>query len=301
MKSLITGIDGFVGRYMADLLRAEGHEVIGIDKSSGLDILNKTALREFIAKSSPDYIFHFAGQSNVPESIKDPYKTFDINITGTLNLYEAIVAANIKPGVIFAGSGDEYGAVDEKDIPIRESTLLKPINPNAVSKVAGSFLSYQYSQSYGLRIIRVRSFNQEGPGRPEAFALSSFCRQITEIEKGRNQPIIEVGNINVKRDFLDVRDSVRAYLLLAQKGVGGEVYNVCSGVPVTLSDALNYLISKSTVKDIQVTVDESRVRGLETPVKVGDNTKLKELTGWQAEYDLHKTLDDMLQYWREKI
>lgn len=317
MISLITGITGFVGSHMTELLLAKKHGVFGISRgltnnaqSENLkrkitflstDILNKKRLEGIIKKVKPDYIFHFAAQSSNLDSFEKPKFTFETNVLGTLNLLDAVHAMPTKPTIIVTGSSEEYGHINQTEIPISEDNQLRPQNPYAVSKIAGSYLSYQYALTYGINVIRVRSFNQEGPGRQARYVISNFAKQIVEIEKGKKKPVIFVGNLDTQRDFLDVRDAVSAYLLLAQKGGRGEVYNVCSMKPRKINDILKILLSLSFAKDVQIFKDKKRMRPSEIPVFYGDNTKVKKATGWKPKIIFEKTLKDTLNYWRETI
>lgn len=317
MKSMITGLTGFVGSHMADLLVANKHRLYGITRGNQsnenvvhlkrkitlfkVDILNKKDIGAIIKKVKPDYIFHFAAQSSNLDSFEKPEFTFRTNLIGTLNLLDAVISAKIKPTVVIAGSSEEYGLVEKDELPIGEDNPLRPQNPYAVTKIAASYLSYQYAKTYGLKIIRVRSFNQEGPRRQERYVISNFAKQIAEIEKSKREPVIYVGNLDSERDFLDVRDSVRAYWMLAQKGEGGEVYNVCSMKPRKISDVLISLLSLSSAKNIKIRKDKKRMRPSELPVFYGDNTKIRNKTGWKSKIAFEETLKDTLNYWREKI
>jgi len=317
MKSIITGVTGFVGSHLTDLLLAKGHKLNGIARGSGgdenithlkrrvtlfnVDILNKKRVIETVKKVKPDYIFHFAAQSSNLDSIQRPEFTFKTNVIGTLNLLDGVVAAKIKPSIVFAGSSEEYGLVEKDELPISENNPLRPRNPYAVSKIAASYLCYQYAKTYGLKIIRVRSFNQEGPRRQERYALSNFAKQIAEIERGMKEPVISVGNLDAERDFLDVRDAVSAYWMVAQRGEGGDVYNVCSMKPRKIKDVLDILLSLSLTKGIKIRIDRKRMRPSDLPVFYGNNTKIMIKTGWSPKIVFEQTLDDTLNYWREKI
>jgi GDP-4-dehydro-6-deoxy-D-mannose reductase len=313
--SLITGATGFVGSHMADLLVGKNHQVYGMSRGEysqenishlqgkisllRIDIMDKDKLLETIIKVRPDYIFHFAAQSSNLDSFGNPRLTFEINVLGTLNLLEAIVAAQLQPAMVIAGSSEEYGKVEQGELPISETNPLRPQNPYAVSKIAASYLAYQYAQKYDLKIVRTRSFNQEGPRRQERYVISSFAKQIVEIELGHKPPVIQVGNLDAERDFLDVRDAVVACWLLAKKGKSAEVYNVCSGKPRKIKEILDALLLLSVAKDIEVATDASRMRASDVPVFYGDNKKIGDDTGWKPVINFEETLRDTLNYWRE--
>lgn len=315
-KALITGIAGFVGSHLAELLLKQGFEVYGlcrprsktdnIDKIIGqlrledADLLDSHSLYTTVSRIKPDYIFHLAAQSFVPTSWVSPSVTLEINIIGSANLFEAVRQSGIDTVVQIACSSEEYGLVHPDEIPIRETNPLRPQSPYAVSKVAMDYLGYQYSCSYGMRIIRTRGFNHTGPRRGETFATSNFAKQIAMIEKGLQDPVIKVGNLEASRDWTDVRDMVNAYLLAVEKCDSGEVYNICTGKTVVVQDMLDMLLSYSKVK-VEVRPDPARMRPSDVPVLTGDNTKFVEKTGWQPVIPFEQTMKDLLDYWREKV
>lgn len=317
MNSLITGIIGFVGSHMADLLVEKGHKVYGISRDIKsdqniahlkgkihvvqVDILDKKALEKLIAKVKPKYIFHFAAQSSNLDSFKKPQFTLKTNILGTTNLFEAVRQAKFDPAIVIAGSSEEYGLVKKDELPIKETNPLRPQNPYAVSKLAADYLGYQYFKSHGLKIVRIRPFNTEGPRRQDRYVTSNFAKQTALIEKGKQKPVILVGNLDARRDFTDVRDVVLGYYLAARKGTPGEVYNICSGKARKIEEVLKMLISLSKVKKIKVQKDPKRMRPSEIPVFVGDNSKFVKATGWRPKIDFNKTLADTLNYWRERV
>jgi GDP-4-dehydro-6-deoxy-D-mannose reductase len=260
MKILITGISGFAGSHLADyFLKAGGHEVCGTIKWRSnrdnirhiedrirlleCDIKDAFAMKTVIQAVKPDQIFHLAAQSYVPFSWRVPQETIDTNIMGELNLFEAVRAVGIDPLIHIAGSSEEYGLVHPDELPITESNPLRPLSPYAVSKVAQDFLGYQYFKSYGMKIVRTRAFNHTGPRRGEVFVTSNFARQLIEIERGRKEPVLHVGNLEAVRDFTDVRDVVRAYALALDKATPGEVYNIASGSGIKIKELLNKLVA----------------------------------------------------------
>ncbi|MEO0098690.1 MAG: GDP-mannose 4,6-dehydratase, partial [candidate division WOR-3 bacterium] len=265
MKFLITGITGFVGSHLAEYLLSLGKdEVFGIyrwrsrmenishlsDKISLLecDLKDPVAVREVIRKIKPDGIFHLAAQSYVPMSWIAPQETLTTNIISQLNIFEAVRAENLDCRIQIAGSSEEYGMVYPNEVPIKETNPLRPLSPYGVSKVAQDLLGYQYFMSYGIKVVRTRAFNHEGPRRGEVFVTSNFCKQIAEIEKGKREPVVYVGNLEAVRDFTDVRDTVRAYYLVLLKGKPGEVYNICSGKGYKIKEILDIILSLSKVK-----------------------------------------------------
>lgn len=313
MKILITGLSGFVGSHLAELGLLLGHEVHGTTRwRSGLDNLGEIkdavklhecditdafAFKKIIKEVKPDWIFHLAAQSFVKTSWDEPYLTLHTNLIGELNLFEAVRSVDdYNPRIMIAGSSEEYGEV--KDFPITEDTPLLPLSPYAVSKVAQDLLGFQYFKSYGMHIVRTRAFNHTGPRRGEVFVCSSFAKQIAEIEKGAD-PIISVGNLDAKRDFTDVRDMVKAYWLALEKGEAGEVYNICSGVAIPISNILKKLLSMSK-EMIEIVSDPKRMRPSDLPILVGDCSKFKKLTGWKPNIPIEETLRDLLDYWRKK-
>ena len=215
-------------------------------------------------------------------------------------MFEAVRKTQINPRIQIACSSEEYGLVYPEETPIKEDNPLRPLSPYAVSKVAMDYLGYQYFQSYNMQIVRTRGFNHTGPRRGEVFAESDFAKQIAEIEKGLKEPVIEVGNLEAKRDYTDVRDMVRGYYLAALKGEAGEVYNICSGKAVKIQDVLDLLTSFSD-KKITVKQVASRMRPSDVELLLGDNTKFSKHTGWKPDIPFKQTMEDLLNYWRQKV
>ena len=304
MRVLITGITGFAGSHLAEyiLARHPDVEVFGIvrwrsrmenilsiqDKIElcEADLKDMVSLQGCLAHVKPDRIFHLAAQSFVPTSWKCPAETFAINATGEINLFEALLSLKQSPLIQVAGSSEEYGRVFPDEIPMKETNPLRPLSPYAVSKVAQDLLGYQYFQSYGLPVIRTRGFNHTGPRRGEVFVTSSFAKQIVEIEKGKKEPVIHVGNLDAQRDFNDVRDIVEAYWLSLEKGERGEVYNIGSDKEITIKN-LAYQILK-------ITKSNSKIRYIERPGhdhqrRLPDLNKIKKL-GYQNKITLAEGL-----------
>lgn len=264
------------------------------------DLLDAFSTHKLVGAVKPDRIFHLAAQSHVPTSWNSPAATLLDNVLGQLNLFEAVRSAGIDPLIQIAGSSEEYGMVYPDEVPMKESNPLRPLSPYAVSKVTQEMLAYQYHQSYGIRSIVSRGFNHSGPRRGENFVDSSFARQIALIEKGSQEPVIHVGDLSSKRDFTDVRDMVRAYWLLLEKGKPGDVYNIGSGNTRTMREVLNLLLGMSKV-DVEVRVDPTRLRPSDVMILWADSTKFMEATGWKPTISYEQTLKDLLDYWRERV
>ena len=319
MKVLITGVTGFVGSHLAETCLQKGCEVYGTtrwrsntenidhlikEKQITLkecDLVDAHAVRSLIEEIKPDRIFHLAAQSYVKASWTEPMQTLDNNIRGQVNIFEAVrKIEGYDPLIMIAGSSEEYGNVEASQMPINEDVPLLPVSPYGVSKVAQDLLGFQYYKSYGLKIIRTRAFNHTGPRRGEVFVCSSFAKQIVQIEKHPGSNIIKVGNLDAERDFTDVRDMVEAYWLALEKGEPGDVYNICMGKCYPMRNILNKLISMSKVS-IKIVQDPERMRPSDLEVLLGDNKKFKEQTGWEPKYDISTTLQDILDYWRERL
>jgi len=321
MKILITGLTGFVGSHLAEYCLTQNNvEIYGTmfshhlgdelkrvehikDKIELLEcnLTNRVATARVLEKSKPDKIFHLAAQSFVPVSWESPEDTLFNNIISELNIFEIVREMKIDPTIVIAGSSEEYGLVYEDELPIKETNPLRPLSPYAVSKITQEKLAFQYHQSYGLKIVLARFFNTEGPRRGQDFVISNFAKQIAEIEKGKREPIIRVGNLEAKRDFSDVRDIVRAYWLASEDCKFGEPYNVCSGKTRTIKSVLDLLLSLSRTKDIEIRQDSDRTRPSDVPILLGDCSKFKKQTGWEIEVPFEKTILDTLNYWREII
>ncbi|HUD20202.1 MAG TPA: GDP-mannose 4,6-dehydratase [Patescibacteria group bacterium] len=315
-KAFITGIAGFVGSHLAELLLSQGYEVYGLLRARSktdhiesiinklhledADLLDTHSLYATISRIKPMYIFHLAAQSFVPTSWVSPSVTLEVNIVGSANLFEAVRMAGIDPVIQIACSSEEYGLVHENEIPIKETNPLRPLSPYAVSKLAMDYLGYQYYQSYKVRVVRTRGFNHTGPRRGDTFAESNFAKQIALIEKGKQDPIIHVGNLDASRDYTDVRDMVRAYLLAVEKCDPGDVYNICTGSTIRIGDMLQMLLSMSKTK-VEIKPDPARMRPSDVPVLQGDNKKFIAKTGWKPEIPFKKTMEDLLNYWRERV
>lgn len=315
-KALITGIAGFAGSHLAELLLSKDFEVYGLCRPrtkkdhiesiinklnlEDADLLDSHSLYTTIARIKPDYIFHLAAQSFVPTSWGSPSVTLEVNVVGSANLFEAVRQARIDPVIQIACSSEEYGLVLPNEVPIKETNPLRPLSPYAVSKVAMDYLGYQYFQSYKMKIVRTRGFNHTGPRRGETFAESNFAKQIALIEKGKQEPMIKVGNLESSRDYTDVRDMVAAYLLAVEKCAPGDVYNICTGKSIKISDMLALLLSFTKIKP-EIKTDQTRMRPSDVPVLAGDCSKFIAKTGWKAKIPIEQTMEELLNYWRERV
>lgn len=314
MKAFITGVTGFVGGHLAEYLACQGIEVWGASRSEAtqashngkwnllrLDLSDEDAMIKTLDHLQPDMIFHLAGQSSVRASWDQKVETFDANVILTIRLLESIRKSKAKDAtVVTVGSSEEYGQAKPEEMPIGEETPLRPLSPYGISKATVYMLARQYHQFSGMRVIHVRPFNHIGPGQRPGFVTSDFAKQISEIETGIRPPVMEVGNLSAERDFLDVRDIVRAYYMIALKGKSGEVYNVCSSTPVKIQSILNFFISKSKVK-IEVRQNEKLFRPVDFPRYIGSNKKLTSEMDWNPTVPLEDSLMAILSYWRDAV
>ncbi len=318
MRALITGITGFAGSHLADYI-LDAHkdvEVFGLIRWRSrmenilhirdrihlveADLKDMVSMKKALGEIAPDRIFHLAAQSFVPTSWRCPAETFAINSIGQVNLFESVLELGLTPRIQIAGSSEEYGLVHPDEVPMKESNPLRPLSPYAVSKVAQDFLGYQYFKSYGLHIVRTRGFNHTGPRRGEVFICSNFARQIVEIENNRRDPVLYVGNLEAKRDFTDVRDTVRAYWLSLEKGAAGEVYNIGSGIAFTAQEILDKLLAQTHAK-IKIEVDPQRLRPSDVMILLSDSSKFRAATGWEPRIPFEQSLNDLLDYWRARL
>lgn len=312
MRALIIGGAGFVGDYLVDHLindykwtvAATKLESERIEKDNiaiyNLDILNKDDILDILNEFRPDYIFHLAAQSSVSLSWKNPSLTIDVNIKGSVNVLDAIRELDYKPRILLIGSGEEYGLILPEEIPINENAHLKPGNIYAATKACQNMIGKIYADAYQMDIIMVRAFNHIGPKQSPIFVVANFCKQVVEIEKGLKEPVIKVGNLNAKRDFTDVRDVVRAYSSLIQKGISGETYNVGSGNSIAIKDLLKIILSYSSTK-IRVETDQDKFRPVDVPVIEANIDKFQHIAEWKPNFSLITTINDTINYWREVL
>ena len=317
MRLLITGITGFVGSHMAEYALSQGAEVFGsarwrsrtenIEHLRGkielvdCDLRDSASVRRLLLTSTPTHVIHLAAQSFVGSSWHIPGETISTNTACQVNLLEGLRELQIAPRFLVIGTSEEYGLVHADEVPIAESNPLRPLSPYAVSKVAQDMMGYQYFKSYGLPIIRTRAFNHEGPRRGEVFVTSNFAKQVAEIEAGLRDPVMFVGDLKPRRDYSDVRDIVRGYWMLLERGEPGEVYNLCSGRSWLIQGVLDFLLEQSTRKGITVQVDPARLRPSDVMILEGDPTKIRKAVGWEVEIPFEQTLQDLLAYWRRRI
>jgi GDP-4-dehydro-6-deoxy-D-mannose reductase len=264
------------------------------------DLRDLSSVRNLLETSSPDYVVHLAAQSFVGASWQTPAETLSTNIISQVNMLEGVRGLKMSPRFLVVGSSEEYGLVFEDELPIRETNLLRPLSPYAVSKVAQDMMGYQYFRSYGLPIVRTRAFNHEGPRRGEVFVTSNFAKQVAEIEARLRDPVVYVGDLKPRRDYSDVRDIVRGYWLLLERGEPGEVYNLCSGRSWAIQQVLDFLLEQSTVKGISVKTDSARLRPSDVMMLEGDPSKIEKAVGWKVEIPFERTLRDLLGYWRQR-
>ena len=316
MRLLITGITGFVGSHMAEYALAQGAEVFGSarwrSRTENIDHLRDkiqvvdcdlrdiASVRRLLTTARPTHVIHLAAQSFVGSSWHTPTETITTNTTCQINLLESIRDLRTSPRFLVIGTSEEYGLVHADEVPIRETNQLRPLSPYAVSKVAQDLMGFQYFQSYGLPIMRTRAFNHEGPRRGDVFVTSNFAKQVAEIEAGLRKPIIFVGDLKPRRDYSDVRDIVRGYWILLERGEPGEVYNLCSGSSWTIHQVLDFYLHEARVKDIAVQTDPARMRPSDVMILEGDPSKIAKL-GWKVEIPFEQTLGDLLAYWRQRV
>ncbi len=264
------------------------------------DLSEKDAVGSIINAVKPEQIYHLAADTSVADSWENPDQTIMNNITCQLNIFEAVRKYNIKTRILVTGSSEAYGMVSKNDLPVTEDVGFKPLSPYGVSKVGQDALAYQYHQSYGMDIVRVRVFNLTGPRQSPAFALSSFAKQIARIKAKLKEPVLMVGNLDARRDFTDFRDAVKAYKLALQCGTPGEVYNIGSGKSWKLKEALNMLLDISKT-DVTIQQNSERMRPSDIPNMLCDNTRFCSLTGWHPEISFQETLNDLFRYWQKIV
>lgn len=312
---LITGLAGFCGSHLAELLLESDVRVAGIDVEQAgtmnlapfvdrldlhwADIRDGEEVRRIVAEVSPEQIYHLAAATGGQED--SGYRVcYETNLFGTINLLEAVRAERPDCSVLIAGSSAQYGLADGQ-YALREMDPFRPVTHYAVSKAAQEMVGHRYSIAAGLRVVRIRAFNIIGPRQSPRFVGSALARQVAEIEHSLREPVIQVGNLESKRDFLDVRDAVRAYILALSAGEPGQVYNVCSGQARSIRSLLEGLLNLSTAFEIEVRQDPLRIQEVDVPVQVGDFHKLRHQTGWNPQIAFEQTLRNLLDYWRERV
>ncbi len=311
MRLLITGVGGFVGRHLAHTLARETdwelwgwarRPVNGLPdrlQVAQVDLRDPEAVRQGLARLLPEGIIHLAAQSDVGESWRDPWGTFETNVRGTLNLLEGIRALGLRPRILVVTSNEVYGFIRPEEVPIREDQPFRPANPYGVSKAAQDWLAALYAAAYAMPVVRARPFNHIGPGQDPRFVVPSFARQIAWIEAGLQEPVLRVGNLEAQRDFTDVRDVVRAYRLLLERGEPGEAYNIGSGRPRAIREVLEALLAMTPAR-VRVEVDPQRVRPVEVLISAADIARIRERLGWQPTISFEQSLRDVLEEWRAR-
>lgn len=315
-KILITGFTGFVSKYLLDHLTdlPSRFVILGLSRSQSFDLFsiknleisvkkidlsNQEMLKDIIESFLPDYIYHLASDSSVSYSWLNPIDSFRNNTNIFLNLVESIRTLNLKCKVLSVGSSEEYGVVNVDDLPLNEESYLNPVSPYAVARVSQELLSKVYVKGYGLDIVMTRSFNHIGPTQKDNFVISSFAKQIVLYKRGLIENI-EVGNLDIIRDFLDVRDVVKAYTALMDEGVKGEIYNICSNKGYSLKEIINKMMTIAGVEPNYI-VNHKLVRPVDNPVIIGSNAKIKTQCGWQPLVSFENTLEDIIDYWNAQI
>jgi GDP-4-dehydro-6-deoxy-D-mannose reductase len=298
MRALVTGGNGFVGRHLVAALRARGDFVLSAGRASDpgeldlpLDLADLSNLRAVVEIAQPEAIFHLAAQAFVPDANRDPLGTYETNALGTARLFEAARTLAVAPRILVVSSAEVYGVRTRSEYPLAETLATSPVTPYAASKAAAEAFAFAAYHTYGIPAIVARSFNHIGPGQDARFVVPSFARQLAEIAAGA-EPILHVGNLKALRDFLDVRDVVAAYIALAERGIAGACYNVCSGSPVEIEGILRRLIAIAHLP-VEVREDPARMRPSDVPLSYGDNARLRAATGWAPRLSLPESLRDV--------
>ncbi|MGX5217401.1 GDP-mannose 4,6-dehydratase [Pseudomonas sp. S9] len=298
-RLFVTGRSGFVGRHLEKVLASRPGSDWQLIESAKFDLLEPASLDAALAEACPDAVIHLAGQTFVPEAFRDPQRTFDVNLLGTLNLLQALKRRGFSGTFLYVSSGDVYGHVDTPDMPISEALPVKPRNPYAVSKVAAELLCQQWGYTESWRVLIARPFNHIGSGQNETFLVADMARQLIRIKRGQQAPVLTVGDVDVTRDFLDVRDVVTAYLLMLETGQAGEVYNLCSGIERSVRDVI---VDMAHLAGLEVALeqDPARLRKAEQRRVVGCSEKLQKQTGWKPGTDFSETLLGVLGDWEAR-
>jgi GDP-4-dehydro-6-deoxy-D-mannose reductase len=299
-RLVITGLTGFVGKQMRPYLKNASLSRWDLVSLPPFDLNTKASIRQALDSRPPDAVIHLAGQSFVPEAFRDPAGTLNTNLIGTLNLLQSLKETGFKGAFLYVSSGDVYGHVNEAQLPITELLPANPRNPYSVSKLAAETLCRQWSYVEGWRIMIARPFNHIGPGQNESFIVPSVAKQLNLIRVGQQEPRIQVGDVDITRDFLDVQDVVNAYLQLLENGQNGEIYNVCSGRERSVRDLIETMISLSGVQ-AEITTDPSRFRPAEQRRVCGSYAKLHSATGWAPSINLQDTLKQVLDDWSRRL
>jgi GDP-4-dehydro-6-deoxy-D-mannose reductase len=310
VRVFLTGALGFVASHLAPALAAEGHEVTGLVERGDArppagfrelipgDVLDASSLDDAVRRARPEWVVHLAGQSSAAVSFEHPVDTYRTNVLGTWTLLDTARRHAASARVLIVGSGEVYGPQTE-GTRVAETAPFRPVSPYALSKAAADAAAAAMAARFGLDVIRTRSFGHTGPGQRPTFAIPSFARQIAAIEAGGTEPVLRVGNLEVTRDLIDVRDVVAAYRALLERGRGGATYNVCRGEGVRLTDVVRSLVARARVP-VRIEVDPARFRPADLPYLVGDPGAIATDTGWRAGTTFERTLDDVLTDWRSR-
>lgn len=294
MRVLVTGSKGFVAHWLIAHLEDQGDEVVGLDTE--VDITEASGLRDVITTAEPDAICHLAAQASVRASFGNSEATYRVNTIGTANVLDAALACRRRPRVLLVSSSEVYGRVTPEELPLREDRPLAPVSPYAASKAAAEMIGIQAWLGARLEVVRVRPFNHTGPGQRTDFVVPALAAQVAgAVSEGADH--LSTGNLEARRDISDVRDVVRAYRLLLESGVPGEVYNVCRGRAVSILEVAERLLALAGV-ELPIVVDPDRVRPVEIPELRGDPSRLREAVGWEPIYGLDRTLADVFEYWQ---
>lgn len=296
-KLVQIGGTGFVGTHIKNALSSE-YEIESFGREE-IDIRNTSDVNHLITTSRPDRLIHLASITTLEESIRDPKETYDITFYGTLNILNALKGIGFSGRMLYVSSSEVYGFPKETELPVTEKNELRPRSPYAVAKIAAEALCYQFSQNEDFDIVIARPFNHIGPGQSERFFVSKFAKQIIEIKYNLREKVLHVGELDITRDFTDVRDIISAYQLLLEKATNGEVFNVCSGKEILIRNILNKLVEISNIQ-LEIRHDKSLFRVSERRRSCGSYSKLGNATGWSPRIRIDTTLFDTLQYW-EKI
>ncbi len=310
-RVFITGATGFVGRHLMSALQPPGYSLYGTtyphlprpgeENIRYLDLRSERDVFETVKFAQPDWIFHLAAVSNVRQSWERQRETMETNAMGTFFLFEAVKKFVSEARILFVSSSDIYGVMPGAGgtaaRPFSEDDPFQLVSPYALSKFCGELMAGFYHRSEGLDVVITRPFPHTGPGQSSDFVCPDWARQVIQIERGNQEPVLRVGNTDVLRDFTDVRDSVRAYIMLLEKAKAGEVYNVCSGRATALREILEILLSSAT-RDVRVEKAPEKLRKVDIPCLVGDNSKIRTDIGWEPSIPLEQTLMDLLDYWR---
>lgn len=317
-RVLITGFSGFVSKYFIDYLenRSQPCAVLGVDlidpeirqedyryvkiSFEKINLFERLKVESVIARFQPDYVLHLASFSSVSFSWKNPVESLQNNTNIFLNLVESLRRQGSRARILSVGSSEEYGNVLPTDVPLKETSALNPVSPYAAARVAQELVSKVYAHGYNMNILMTRSFNHIGPGQKDVFAVSSFARQLCEMKLNNKIKMIEVGDISIVRDFLDVRDVVRAYYQLLISGQVGEIYNVCSGKGITLCQVIE-IISKILCIKAKIRVKKELTRPADNKIIIGSNKKLKAAIAWKPMFSIQDSVKDVVNYWLKQL